>query len=276
MGATSNIVGPILGCVVALIIKLTTGIDLFRVLPETASSGIFALPIFTLPKPSWLAVAAIMPIAIATIPESTAHIYQLDIYINDLAKKKKSSKRYNLADKLGLNLIGDGIGDMVSAFVGGPAGTNYGENISAMAITKVFSTSVLIGAAIIAMVVACFTPLINIIYSLPTAVIGGLEIFLFGAIAAQGMAIMIDKKVDMFSSKNIAVIATIMIIGVGGQYAFGGNIPFFGLNVPCVAGAAIFGILLNLALSINFKRKERKQIEEQAGKTVIEETASVN
>ena len=165
---------------------------------------------------------------------------------------------------------------MVSAFVGGPAGTNYGENISAMAITKVFSTSVLIGAAIIAMVVACFTPLINIIYSLPTAVIGGLEIFLFGAIAAQGMAIMIDKKVDMFSSKNIAVIATIMIIGVGGQYAFGGNIPFFGLNVPCVAGAAIFGILLNLALSINFKRKERKQIEEQAGKTVIEETASVN
>ena len=268
--------GPILGCVVALIIKLTTGIDLFRVLPETASSGIFALPIFTLPKPSWLAVAAIMPIAIATIPESTAHIYQLDIYINDLAKKKKSSKRYNLADKLGLNLIGDGIGDMVSAFVGGPAGSNYGENISAMAITKVFSTSVLIGAAIIAMVVACFTPLINIIYSLPTAVIGGLEIFLFGAIAAQGMAIMIDKKVDMFSSKNIAVIATIMIIGVGGQYAFGGNIPFFGLNVPCVAGAAIFGILLNLALSINFKRKERKQIEEQAGKTVIEETASVN
>ena len=98
--------GPILGCMVALIIKLATGIDLFRVLPETASSGIFALPIFTMPKPSWLAVAAIMPIAIATIPESTAHIYQLDIYINDLAKKKKSTKKYNLADKLGLNLIG--------------------------------------------------------------------------------------------------------------------------------------------------------------------------
>ena len=201
-----------------------------------------------------------MPIAIATIPESTAHIYQLDIYINDLAKKKKSTKKYNLADKLGLNLIGDGIGDMVSGFVGGPAGTNYGENISAMAITKVFSTSVLIVAAIIAMIISCFTPLINIIYSLPTAVIGGLEVFLFGAIAAQGMAIMIDKKVDMFSSKNIAVIATIMIIGVGGQYAFGGNIPFFGLDIPCVAGAAIFGILLNLVLSIG--PKKRKQIEE--------------
>ena len=90
------------------------------------------------------------------------------------------------------------------------------------------------------MIISMFTPLIRVIYGIPLAVIGGLEIYLFGAIAAQGMAIMIDKKVDMFSSKNIAVIASIMVIGIGGNYAFGGNIPFFGLNVPCIAGAAIF------------------------------------
>ena len=222
---------------------------MFRILPATANSGFFALPIFTLPKASWIAVAAIMPIAIATIPESTAHIYQLDIYVNDLAKKKGSTKEYNIKDKLGLNLIGDGVADMIAASIGGPAGTNYGENISAMAITKVFSVPVLATAAIVAMIIACFTPLINMIYALPQAVIGGLEVFLFGAIAAQGMAIMIEKKVDMFSSKNIAVIATIMVIGVGGQYAFGGVIPFFGIEIPCVAGAAIFGILLNIILS---------------------------
>ena len=81
-----------------------------------------------------------------------------------------------------------------------------------------------------------------------------MEIYLFGAIAAQGAAIMIEKKIDMFSSKNIAVIATIMVIGVGGNYAFGGNIPFFGIEVPCIAGAAIFGILLNLVLSIGEKK----------------------
>ena len=109
-----------------------------------------------------------MPIAIATIPESTAHVYQLDIYVNDLAKKKGSNKRYNIADKLGLNLIGDGIGDIVAGFIGGPAGTNYGENISAMAITRVFSIPVLICAAILAMIISCFTPLINAIYSIPT------------------------------------------------------------------------------------------------------------
>ncbi|MGB3974047.1 MAG: solute carrier family 23 protein [Peptococcia bacterium] len=258
-GQLPLLLGPILGCLTALIIRAATGIDLFKVLPNTANSGIFALPVFTLPKPTLPAVAAIMPIAIATIPESTAHIYQLDIYVNDLAKKKNSSKRYNIADLLGLNLIGDGIGDIVSGFVGGPAGTNYGENISAMAITKVFSLPVLIAASIIAMIIACFTPLVNAIYAIPTAVIGGLEVYLFGAIAAQGVAIMLEKKVDLFDAKNIAVIATIMVIGLGGQYGFGGNIPFFGLSVPCVAGAAIFGIILNLLLSIGSKKESAAQ-----------------
>ena len=156
------------------------------------------------------------------------------------------------------NLIGDGIGDMITGLIGGPAGTNYGENISTMAITKVFSVPVLVAAAIIAMVVSCFTPLIQGIYAIPTAVIGGLEIYLFGAIAAQGIAIMIDKKCDMFSSKNIAVIAFIMIVGLGGQYAFGGNIPFPGFDsgIPCVAGAAVGGIILNLLLSFGEKKKK--------------------
>ena len=159
------------------------------------------------------------------------------------------------------NLIGDGICDMISALIGGPAGTNYGENISTMAITKIFSVSVLAAAGVIAMIVSMFTPLIRIIYGIPLAVIGGLEIYLFGAIAAQGMAIMIDKKVDMFSSKNIAVIASVMVIGIGGNYAFGGNIPFFGLNVPCIAGAAIFGILLNALLSIGEKKQQAEEAE---------------
>ncbi len=257
LGQLPLLLGPIVGCIAAFIISLTTDVNLFKQVPsDVANAGVFALPHITLPKPSWMAVAAIMPVALATIPESTAHVYQLDIYINDLAKKKGVQKRYDIENKLGLNLIGDGVGDMIAGAIGGPGGTNYGENISAMAITRVFSIPVLIGAAIIAMIISCFTPLVGAIYSIPNAVIGGLEIFLFGAIAAQGVAIMIDKQVDMFSSKNIAVIATIMIIGLGGQYAFGGNIPFFGMEVPCVAGAAIFGILLNLLLSIRPKRKQ--------------------
>lgn len=255
LGQLPLLLGAAVGCIVAGLMYVIGGesMSIFRTIANS-SNAIFAVPSFTFPKASWAAVAAIMPIAIATIPESTAHMYQLDIYINDLAKKKNSNKKYNLIERLHLNLIGDGIGDMISGFVGGPAGTNYGENISTMAITKVFSVPVLIVAAIIAMIISFFTPLVNAIYSIPLAVIGGLEIYLFGAIAAQGIAIMIDKKVDMFSSKNIAVISSIMVIGLGGNYAFGGNIPFLGLDIPCIAGAAVFGIFLNLLLSIGEKK----------------------
>ena len=265
LGQLPLLLGALTGCAVAGIAYAVDWANLFRAMPAAAldaslwklgDGSIFAVPAFSLPKVSWTAAAAIMPIAIATIPESTAHMYQLDIYVNDVARRKGKKLGYILVDMLDRNLIGDGICDMISGVVGGPAGTNYGENISTMAITKVFSVPVLVAAAIIAMVVSFFTPLIQVIYGIPLAVIGGLEIYLFGAIAAQGIAIMIDHKVDMFSSKNIAVIASIMVIGIGGNYAFGGNIPFFGIQVPCIAGAAIFGILLNLLLSIGEKKEK--------------------
>lgn len=257
------LLGVLTGCVCAALIYFVGGINLFRSVPAEAlaassfrlgDGSFFALPAFTFPRFSAQALIGIMPIAIATIPESTAHIYQLDIYINDVAREKGKG-RYDMVSLLGDNLVGDGLCDMVSGIVGGPAGTNYGENISTMAITRVFSVPVLAVASIIAMVVSCFTPLIKVIYGIPLAVIGGIEVYCFGAIAAQGIAILIDKGVSMFDSKNIAVIALVCIIGLGGQYAFGGTIPFFSLNVPCVAGAAIAGILLNLILTLGDKAK---------------------
>ncbi|MDD3173828.1 MAG: solute carrier family 23 protein [Herbinix sp.] len=246
--------GLLTGYVAAAIIGAVTGIP-FVSFHNSGLSGIINFPEFTLPKPSLAAIVAIMPIAIATIPESTAHVFQLDIYVNDLAKKTGSKKKYNIADKLGLNLVGDGVGDIISGFIGGPAGTNYGENISTMALSKVFSVPVLIVAAVITMIISCFTPLINIVYSIPTAVIGGLSVYLFGVIAAQGITIMMDRKVDMFKSKNLAVIAIILIIGLGGSYGYEGNglIPMFGMKLPALATAAVAGIVLNLLLSIGEK-----------------------
>lgn len=269
LGQLPLLLGAGVGVLVAAVLAAIggDGYNLFRALPPEAlaasawklgDGSFFALPAFSLPKVSWAAVAALMPIAIATIPESTAHVYQLDIYVNDIAREKGVKKKYDMAAMLDKNLIGDGLCDMVAGFVGGPAGTNYGENISTMAITRVFSVPVLMAAAVMAMVMACFTPLISVIYGIPLAVIGGLEVYLFGAIAAQGVAILIDKKCDMFSSKNIAVIASVMVLGLGIHYTFSGSINFFGINVPAVAGAAIFGILLNLLLSIGDKKKDSK------------------
>ncbi len=249
--------GLLTGYITALIIDGVTGLAFINF--NTINASIFNLPTFTFPKPSLAAVAAIMPIAIATIPESTAHIYQLDIYVNNLAKKR-GAKHYDIEDKLGLNLIGDGVGDIVSGLVGGPAGTNYGENISAMAISKIFSVPVLIAASVITMIISCFTPLINAVYSIPTPVIGGLSIYLFGIIAAQGITIMMDRKVDMFKSKNLAIIATILIIGLGGSFGYAnGMIPIFGIEFPAIATAAVFGIVLNLLLSIGEKPEKANE-----------------
>lgn len=252
-GVAAGLIASVIAC------AATGDWSFFRSISDDALASpfrlgsIFAVPAFSLPKISWEAVLAIMPIAIATIPESTAHIYQLDIYVNDIAKKKGKGDQ-GIANLLPRNLIGDGLCDMISGVIGGPAGTNYGENISTMAITRVFSVPVMFVAGIIAMIVACFTPLVKAIYGIPLAVIGGLEIYLFGAIAAQGIAIMIDAKVDMFSGKNIAVIAVIMIFALGGQFACGGNIPMFGIDVPCIAGAAIIGMIINALLGIGEKK----------------------
>ena len=221
-----------------------------------ANSSLIQTPKFTLPLPNMASIFAIMPIAIATIPESTAHLFQLDIYINDLAKKKGVSKEYKIGDKLGLNLIGDGIGDIVSGMIGGPAGTNYGENISTMAITRNFSVFVLVAAALITMVMSFSGTLSTIVNSIPACVIGGISVYLFGVIGAQGIAIMINKNVDMFDARNLAVISIVLIIGIGGSYIGDGTIPVFGVGLPAIATASVVGILFNLLLHAGKKEEE--------------------
>ncbi len=245
---------PILfGVLVGYLLSLVMGKVDFA--PVAAASFIQA-PHFTFPTISWPAVLAIMPIAIATIPESTAHLFQIDIYVNNLAKKR-GEKEYKIADRLGRNLIGDGLGDMLSSLFGGPAGTNYGENISTMAITKVFSVPVLIMAALLAIVFSFFGKFAAAINTIPVAVIGGLSVYLFGVIAVQGVGIMVEKKVDLFSNKTLALISTILVIGIGGSFAFpNGMIPIFGAQLPAIATAAVWGIVLNAVFLITEKNKK--------------------
>jgi uracil permease len=205
------------------------------------------------------ALLAIVPIALVTIPESTAHVYQLDLYVNNLAKERVPQKMYHISPLLGENLIGDGIGDIISTFFGGPAGTNYGENISASAITKNFSTYVFGLTAILAIILS-FTPLALFTNFIPNAVVNGASIYLFGVIASQGITLMIDKKVDMFDPKNLAIISLIFVIGLGGHYALpNGGFPLYKVNgnvvyFPALALAAISGILLNYLLNLIHKK----------------------
>jgi len=255
------LIGMLIGLAVHTILTLITGGNPFELTTEGQEGGFKLLTwtVFsTFPNMNTAAIPAallaIVPVALVTIPESTAHVYQLDLYVNNLAKELGSEKEYEIKELLGENLKGDGVGDIVATFLGGPAGTNYGENISASAITRNFSSYVFGVAAILAILIS-FTPLSTFTDFIPGAVINGASIYLFGVIATQGIAIMVDKKVDLFNAKNLAVIATVFVIGIGGHYALpSGGFPLYKVDgnviyFPALAVASIVGILLNALLN---------------------------
>jgi uracil permease len=224
------------------------------------------LPPFTLPIFTWGAILAIAPIAIATIPESTAHLYQISLYVDELAAEM-GRPAVKLSRFLGLNLICDGIGDGINGLLGGCAGTNYGENNSLMAITRNYSGPALIAAGVIAMLLGFVGKLAAVVGTLPVAVTGGLAIYLFGIIGAQGIALQIARKVNLFDPRKLAVIATVLVIGIGGAIGYeGGMIPFqigtlIDWQLPSIATAAVVGIVLNLIFIVFPARRIDEEFE---------------
>ena len=208
----------------------------------------FSWPAFGDPK-AWLTILAIAPIAIATIPESTAHLYQISLYIDRVAEEM-GRKKQEIKKLIGLNLVLDGVGDGVNGMLGGCAGTNYGENNSLMAITRNYSGPVLVTAGVIAMLLSFVGPVAAVVRTLPVAVTGGLAIYLFGVIGLQGVALMMAEGVDFFEPRHLAVASTILIVGIGGATFPGGNIPIWGWQLPSIATSAVVGILLNLIFLI--------------------------
>ncbi|VEU81042.1 uracil-xanthine permease family protein [Haploplasma axanthum] len=202
------------------------------------------------------AILAIFPIAFATIPESAAHVNQVDLYVNSLAEQMGSEKRYNIKDELDTNLIGDGIGDIVAVICGGPAGTNYGENVSASAVTKNFSSYVFGITGIIAIIVGILLDIsgnLNISELLTQPVIQGVSLYLFGAIAVQGIALMIEKQINIFDPKVVAVMAFIGIVGLGVDYIKVTD----SFILPGIGVAAFGGILLNIVLNSLSKKFDK-------------------
>lgn len=202
---------------------------------------------FNTPNLIGIAIIAIFPIAFATIPESAAHVNQIDLYVNNLSKDKEG-KDYMIREMLDDNLIGDGVGDIVAVLLGGPAGTNYGENVSASAVTKNFSSYVFFITGILAILVGLLLEILklgDLSLILTNPVVQGVSLYLFGAIAVQGIALMIEKKVDIFDPKIISVMAFIGIVGLGVS-----SIPVTeNFVLPGIGVAAIGGILLNLLLN---------------------------
>lgn len=267
LGMLPILFGAIVGYVVSLFIpnmvnfQLVTDAKWFRVPSIT-------FPAFTDPN-AWAVVVSISLIAIATIPESTAHLYQMSLYIDALAKDL-GRKPLEIKRLIGLNLIADGADDVVVGLLGGCAGTNYGENNSLMAITRNYSTAVLMAAGGIAIVLGFIGKLAALVNTIPLAVTGGLAIYLFGVIGMQGVALIQSEKVNLFEPRQLAVGATILICGIGGNLALqDGLFPFvipyiFPNGIPAIVFAAIAGIVMNLGFLLIkpewFGVKERENL----------------
>ncbi|OQY20196.1 MAG: xanthine permease [Chloroflexi bacterium] len=252
----------LLGAIVGYIVSIPFG--LINLSSVGAASWI-VIPHITFPSfGGAMVVTAIFSIsimAIATIPESTAHLYQISLYVDRFAEETGQEK-YELDQHIGFNLILDGIGDFINGLFGSTAGTNYGENNSLMAITRNYSGPVLVAAGVISILLGFVGKLEALVGTVPLAVSGGLAIYLFGVIGMQGIALMVENKVNLFDARTLAVGAVIMIIGIGGNIGYpGGFLPIpilqgiFPSGLPAIATGAVAGIFIN-AIFLIFKAPE--------------------
>ena len=208
-----------------------------------ASANVVGMPPFMLPRFDLVAILIMVPFALATIAEHVGDMVALGTITGE-----------DFIEDPGLSrtLLGDGIASCFSGFIGGPASTTYGENVGVLALTKVFSPRVVQVAAVYAAVLG-FSPLVAaIIYSVPVAIIGGASFMLYGMIAAVGIRNLVESRVDVSKTKNLTIIAIMMVTGLG--LRFGPRITFFlgTTEIPIdrlgIAIAVILGVILNIIL----------------------------
>jgi len=189
-------------------------------------------------------------IAVAYIPVSFV------VFAEHIADHKNISsiiERDLLKDPgLDRTLLGDGVGSMVGAFFGGCPNTTYGESVACVAITKNASVLTIIGAAIECILISFFTPFVTFISTIPACVMGGVCMALYGFIAVSGLKMV--QKIDLDHNKNLFVISSILISGIGGL-----SLSFGKITITSVACALILGIIVNKILSKGPENTEENQ-----------------
>ena len=177
---------------------------------------------------------AILPIAIVTISE----------HIGDHTVLSQICGRQFLKEPgLHRTLLGDGIATSVSAFLGGPANTTYGENTGVIGMTRIASVSVIRNAALIAIALSFLGKFTALISTIPNAVLGGMSILLYGVIASNGLKVLIKERVDFGQMRNLIIASAMLVLGLGGAILKLGPVTLSG-----TALSAMTGIILNLIL----------------------------
>ena len=200
----------------------------------------FAIPTIYTPEFDLRAILIILPASIVVIVEHIGHL----IVTGNIVGR-------NLAKEPGLDrsLLGNGISTIFSGCFGSTPNTTYGENIGVLAITKVYSTWVIGGAAIFAIVLSCLGKLAALIQSIPTPVMGGVSMLLFGVIAASGIRILVEAKVDYNNPMNLLLTSIVMGVGVSTASLTVGTVTLRGMSLATVI-AIILSISFRLILAL--------------------------
>lgn len=206
---------------------------------SVADAPWFALPTFYSPSFNWIAILTILPAALVVIVEHVGHL----MVTANIVKK-------DLMNDPGLHrsMFANGLSTTISGFFGSTPNTTYGENIGVLAITKVYSTWVIAGAAIFAVLLSCVGKLAAAIQVIPVPVMGGVSLLLYGVIAASGIRILVDAKVDYSKPQNLILTSVILIIGVSGAVIKFGAVELKGMALATVVGMgmSILFALFNL------------------------------
>ncbi|QPS72086.1 uracil permease [Lactococcus garvieae] len=234
------LLGIVTGYVAAIIIGKVTGQSIVD-FSNVAQANWLSLPTMEIPFLSYKwafypsAILTMAPIAFVTMTEHFGHI----MVLNSL-----TGKDYFKEPGLDRTLAGDGVAQVIASFIGAPPVTSYGENIGVMAITKIHSIYVIAGAAVLAVIVSFIGKLTALLTSIPSPVIGGASIALFGVIAASGLKIIVENKINFDIKRNLLISSVVLVIGIGGMVL---DITQ-NLQISSVAIATIIGIVLNLVL----------------------------
>ncbi|MDO4263893.1 MAG: solute carrier family 23 protein [Deinococcus sp.] len=191
-------------------------------------------------------MAIIAPVAVVTFIE---HIG--DVVVNGRVVGQ------NFLEKPGLSrtLFADGVANMTSAAMGGPAATTYAENTGVLALTKVYDPAIIRIAAAFAILFGCSPKLAAVLQSFPPAVLGGVSILLFGMIASVGIRTLSEAQIDFAHSRNLIVVSLILVLGLGGA-AFPVHLGGTDLELSGMALAALVGIAANLLLPAQREEEE--------------------
>lgn len=237
-----KIIPILLGIISGYIIAFFFGLLNFELVDQ---ANWITVPQLYAMKFDWSAIFIILPAALVLIPEHIGHLFVTsNIVRKDLMKEPGLDRSF----------IGNGVSTIISSFFGSTPNTTYGENIGVLAITRVYSTWVIGIAAVMAIILSFIGKLAALIQSIPTPVMGGISLLLFGIIAVSGLRMLVEAKVDYSKSQNLILTCVVLVIGISGATIKIGEVALTGMGLATVV-AIILGLFFKLLDVLNLSNE---------------------